>query len=796
MSEKILQYFYRSVKNLDNGEAEFCDVYQVLPGGASTALFYSVAYDFDEISKLNEDTFKVAAKYAHRLYEREYIDELRLCFSPCVDFISSDESFKIFLNLLAKLNLKNDKTVLFFDTADIYDRNKEKNLKNLRRLKSYGVRISVGGYGSNINLMDVFSDLQFDYFRVSAAYVLSSAKALSVLSDFCRENDVKLIADGVSSVSELRRLKQNGVALVCGNAVSEPKTEIDREYLGLKPLTAVEREKYVYKLKQDKILAEQQRLVTDGKKLLKQARHGAIYESDDYIVADGTTPKVKTKRTIKTDNVSELIGENKLPKEKQIKLDESGKRIKKEFENSLIESIYALLADDEVKDKERRILRELELAKKRAKAAEEEKFVLAELEAFIKKTEEEKRNLCLTRLVPALRERINYLIELDALAIELEQLEVEEKIEAERKEREEAERRAAEEKVRLEQEKIRLEEERKKQLEELYVKEKARLEFEYELSIKKSEAEAKIKAAEEALAKKKAEETQAKSKVKPMPNEGKVVEAVAYDDIFLPAEIEEEVSSYVFADAYVEPDGTLKQELPHQSQPATANLLATNEDTMPSKTIGQSSNALNTAEENEGNNLGETASDSIANNAVDSNIVGENSQDIDLQENARVSNDEHHVAELPAENEQFADELKREQTVQIVKDENNEVAMQTAENAMDDNATENVLETAPKTESRTGSKLIPKESSVYERAVEGDFIIDLSYDDGDGHYNDKKQWVDSAGEVYDGYFDQQGRWIDYGYYDDDDNWHDNGFYDGELFIPYGYFDDDGNYIKI
>ena len=795
MSEKILQYFYRSVKNLDNGEAEFCDVYQVLPGGASTALFYSVTDDFDEICKLNAETFKVAAKYARRLYEREYIDELRLCFSPCVDFISSDESFKKFLNLLAKLNLKNDKTVLFFDTADIYDRNKEKNLKNLRRLKSYGVRISVGGYGSNINLMDVFSDLQFDYFRVSAAYVLSSAKSLSVLSDFCRENDVKLIADGVSSVSELRRLKQNGVALVCGDAVSEPKTEIDREYLGLKPLTAVEREKYVYKLKQDKILAEQQRLVTDGKKLLKQARHGAIYESDDYIVADGTTPKVKTKRTIKTDNVSELIGENKLPKEKQIKLDESGKRIKKEFENSLIESIYALLADDEVKDKERRILRELELAKKRAKAAEEEKFVLAELEAFIKKTEEEKRNLCLARLVPALRERINYLIKLDALAIELEQLEIEEKIEAERKEREEAERRAAEEKVRLEQEKIRLEEERKKQLEELYVKEKARLEFEYELSIKKSEAEAKIKAAEEALAKKKAEETQAKSKVKPMPNEGKVVEAVAYDDIFLPAEIEEEVSSYVFADAYVESDGTLKQELPQQSQPATANFLATNEDTMPSKTIGQSSNALNTAEENEGNNLGETASDSIANNAVDSNIVGENSQDIDLQENARVSNDEHHVAELPAENEQLADESKIEPSVQGSDSGNNDDAMQTAGNATESSLAD-LFDATPKAEIHGGSKLIPKETSISERAVEGDFIIDLSYDDGDGHYNDKKQWVDSDGEVYDGYFDQQGRWIDYGYYDDDDNWHDNGFYDGELFIPYGYFDDDGNYIKI
>ena len=795
MSEKILQYFYRSVKNLDNGEAEFCDVYQVLPGGASTALFYSVAYDFDEISKLNEETFKVAAKYAHRLYEREYIDELRLCFSPCVDFISSDEAFKNFLNLLAKFNLKNDKTVLFFDTADIYDRNKEKNLKNLRRLKSYGVRISVGGYGSNINLMDVFSDLQFDYFRVSAAYVLSSAKALSVLSDFCRENDVKLIADGVSGVSELRRLKQNGVALVCGDAVSEPKTEIDREYLGLKPLTAVEREKYVYKLKQDKILAEQKRLVTDGKKLLKQARHGAIYESDDYIVADGTMPKVKTKRTVRTDDVAELIGENKLPKEKQIKLDESGKKIKKEFENSLIESIYALLADDEVKDKERRILRELELAKKRAKAAEEEKFVLAELEAFMKKTEEEKRNLCLTRLVPALRERINYLIELDALAIELEQLEIEEKIEAERKEKEEAERRAAEEKVRLEQEKIRLEEERKKQLEELYVKEKARLEFEYELSIKKSEAEAKIKAAEEALAKKKAEETQAKSKVKAMPNEGKVVEAVAYDDIFLPAEIEEEVSSYVFADAYVEPDGTLKQELPHQSQPATANFLATNEDTMPSKTIGQSSNALNTAEENEGNNLGETASDSIANNAVDSNIVGENSQDIDLQENARVSNDEHHVAELPAENEQLADEPKIEPSVQGSDSGNNDDAMQTAENATESSLAD-LFDATPKAEIHGGSKLIPKETSISERAVEGDFIIDLSYDDGDGHYNDQKQWVDSDGEVYNGYFDQQGRWIDYGYYDDDDNWHDNGFYDGELFIPYGYFDDDGNYIKI
>ena len=42
MSEKVLRYFYRSVKNLDGGVAEFCDVFQILPNGVSTAMLYSL----------------------------------------------------------------------------------------------------------------------------------------------------------------------------------------------------------------------------------------------------------------------------------------------------------------------------------------------------------------------------------------------------------------------------------------------------------------------------------------------------------------------------------------------------------------------------------------------------------------------------------------------------------------------------------------------------------------------------------------------------------------------------------
>ena len=157
--------------------------------------------------------------------------------------------------------------------------------------------------------------------------------------------------------------------------------------------------------------------------------------------------------------------------------------------------------------------------------------------------------MCLYKLIPALKERINYLIELDALALEIEQIEFAEKLEAERKQKEAAELKAIEDKARLEAEKARKAEEEKLELERLYVKEKARLEFEYELSLKKAQEsinfakdkENKLFQISDDGIRKEKEQINA---VLP-PNAGKVVEAVAYDDVFLPAEIEEEVEAAV-----------------------------------------------------------------------------------------------------------------------------------------------------------------------------------------------------------------------------------------------------------
>lgn len=82
--------------------------------------------------------------------------------------------------------------------------------------------------------------------------------------------------------------------------------------------------------------------------------------------------------------------------------------------------------------------------------------------------------------------------------------------------------------------------------------------------------------------------------------------------------------------------------------------------------------------------------------------------------------------------------------------------------------------------------------------VEGNWVEYEQFDvTKEGSYNDKAQWVDKDGNIYDGYFDEEGRWIDYTYTDLNGEIVDNGYFDDTIgkWVPYGYFAGDGTYHK-
>lgn len=83
--------------------------------------------------------------------------------------------------------------------------------------------------------------------------------------------------------------------------------------------------------------------------------------------------------------------------------------------------------------------------------------------------------------------------------------------------------------------------------------------------------------------------------------------------------------------------------------------------------------------------------------------------------------------------------------------------------------------------------------------VEGNWVEYEPFDaTKEGHYNDNAQWVDKDGVVYDGYFDEEGRWIDYTYTDLNGEIVDNGYFDESIgkWVPFGYFGTDGLYHKL
>lgn len=82
--------------------------------------------------------------------------------------------------------------------------------------------------------------------------------------------------------------------------------------------------------------------------------------------------------------------------------------------------------------------------------------------------------------------------------------------------------------------------------------------------------------------------------------------------------------------------------------------------------------------------------------------------------------------------------------------------------------------------------------------IEGNWVEYERFDSSrEGHYNENAQWVDPDGNVYDGYFDEEGRWIDYTYTDTNGEIVDNGYFDEKIgkWVPFGFFAGDGTYHK-
>lgn len=82
--------------------------------------------------------------------------------------------------------------------------------------------------------------------------------------------------------------------------------------------------------------------------------------------------------------------------------------------------------------------------------------------------------------------------------------------------------------------------------------------------------------------------------------------------------------------------------------------------------------------------------------------------------------------------------------------------------------------------------------------VDGNWVEYEQFDvSKEGHYNENAQWVDKDGNVYDGYFDEEGRWIDYTYTDQNGEIVDNGYFDDTIgkWLPFGYFAGDGTYHR-
>ncbi len=156
-------------------------------------------------------------------------DKLYISINLNIDDFINDELFKQIEQIVAS----NKEFAGYLNIEIIEESYKdvkiEKIITRIKKLKSYGVKITLDSFeGNNLNL-DYFINLKPDYIKINMSTVLrlfKDEKITDILTDIiniCKTFNIKTIAEFVENEDILDILKKNGVDMAQGYHIGKPK---------------------------------------------------------------------------------------------------------------------------------------------------------------------------------------------------------------------------------------------------------------------------------------------------------------------------------------------------------------------------------------------------------------------------------------------------------------------------------------------------------------------------------------------------------------------------------------------
>jgi len=197
-------------------------------GRIDPAMFVSIAEESGSIVPLGEFVIEHALSDARIWIDQQLVDarfalhvnvsRLQLANAAFVNFV---------LEQLRRNRLRPEQLVLEARETALLNRdvNVERSVRALRRI---GVRIAIDNFGTGANALSLLTDIGADMLKLDGSFALPSGSSetdtrlVRALVLLAHALDMQVIAERVSGIEQLRRLRAAGCDFVQGNLLGEP----------------------------------------------------------------------------------------------------------------------------------------------------------------------------------------------------------------------------------------------------------------------------------------------------------------------------------------------------------------------------------------------------------------------------------------------------------------------------------------------------------------------------------------------------------------------------------------------
>jgi diguanylate cyclase (GGDEF)-like protein len=197
-------------------------------GYIDPAEFVSIAEDSGSIGRLGEFVLEQAMADTRLWIEQRLVgDDFAIHVNVSQVQLASTSFVNMVLSMLGRHGLQASQLVLEAREHALLGRNVDVD-RSVRALRRVGVQIAIDNFGTGANALSVLTDVGADLLKLDGSLALPSGasdadtRLVRAVVLLAHALDMRVIAERVSGIEQLRRLRRAGCDYVQGNLLGEP----------------------------------------------------------------------------------------------------------------------------------------------------------------------------------------------------------------------------------------------------------------------------------------------------------------------------------------------------------------------------------------------------------------------------------------------------------------------------------------------------------------------------------------------------------------------------------------------